>query len=246
VTTPRTTRHHQAAPGNQPPPPPGDGRPPGAACFTDSVKDRLLPEGSIAIHRCVYNGRVCCERAARVLGSDGSSVTTARWPGAEMRNLACYFESLRTGDKALRDELLQAHVRGDWELTDSAWERTGVVEQVESGRWFSIARMHGADGALLRWYVNFERPPLWGDDGWETHDLALDLVVAPDLSCQWKDEDEYEHSRRLGIITDAEHKAVRSARAQAVGLVEARSGPFAAGAGEHWQPDSAWLPPALP
>jgi predicted RNA-binding protein associated with RNAse of E/G family len=203
-------------------------------------------EGSVAIHRCVYNGRVCCERAARVLGSDAGSVTTARWPGAGMRNLASYFESLRTGDKALRDELLQAHVRGDWELTDSVWQRTGVVEQVESDRWFSVARMHGADGALLCWYVNFERPPLWRGDGWETHDLALDLLVAPDLSYRWKDEDEYEHSRTLGIITDAEHKAVQSARTQAIGLVEAHAGPFAAGAGECWLPDPAWPLPTLP
>jgi hypothetical protein len=71
-------------------------------------------------------------------------------------------------------------------------------------------------------------------------------VVAPDLSCRWKDEDEYEHSRRLGIITDAEHQAVRSARAQAVGLVEARGGPFAADAGGRWQPDPAWPLPTLP
>ncbi|MGW7199750.1 hypothetical protein [Streptomyces chryseus] len=40
----------------------------------------------------------------------------------------------------------------------------------------------------------------------------MDLVVDPDLSgWQWKDEDEYAHVRRLGIVADTEHQAVDAA-----------------------------------
>jgi predicted RNA-binding protein associated with RNAse of E/G family len=208
--------------------------------------DPLLPRGSVAVSRGVFAAKVCCERAVRVIDSDSSSATTARWPGAAARFMTSYIESMRTGSPALRDEMRQAHVRGQWELADWAWQGTGVVEQVVSGRWFSVSRMHGQDGALLCWYVNFERPPLWRPDGWDTHDLALDLVVSPDRSVRWKDEDEYVHSRRLGLISDVEHKAVEAARGQALALADARDGLFAADPAKLWLRDLAWPLPSLP
>ncbi|MFF0204415.1 hypothetical protein [Streptomyces sp. NPDC005017] len=56
----------------------------------------------------------------------------------------------------------------------------------------------------------------------------MDLVVDPDLSTfTWKDEDEYAHVRRLGIVTDTERRAVEAARAQALSMIGERSGPFA-------------------
>jgi hypothetical protein len=56
----------------------------------------------------------------------------------------------------------------------------------------------------------------------------LDLTVAPDRSrWQWKDEDEYDQGRRLGLISDAEHRRVELARERAVAMVEAGGGPFA-------------------
>ncbi|MDX6428935.1 MAG: hypothetical protein QOE54_1301, partial [Streptosporangiaceae bacterium] len=54
---------------------------------------------------------------------------------------------------------------------------------------------------LSRWYINFQRPYRRTQLGVDTFDLFLDLVVNPDLSSWvWKDEEEYLHSRRLGIV----------------------------------------------
>jgi predicted RNA-binding protein associated with RNAse of E/G family len=210
------------------------------------VTDRLLPVGATAIVRGVFSGLPWYEQAVRVLESEASSVTAARWPGAATREISFYAQSLRTGDHALREAAREARARGDWELVDSAWRWTGVVERVVSGCWFSVSRMFDADGALLCWYVNFQRPPVWRSGGWDTSDLALDLVVDPDGTWQWKDEDEYAHHRRLGMITGAEHAAVQAAREEAVALVEARVGMFAAGALQRWRPDPAWATPSLP
>lgn len=80
----------------------------------------------------------------------------------------------------------------------------------------------------------------------DSADLALDLEVDPDGSWQWKDEDEYQQSRRLGLISDSEHKAVQEARGQALASLEARSGLFASNPDERWLPDPAWPVPALP
>jgi Protein of unknown function (DUF402) len=209
------------------------------------MDDRLLPVGSTAVIRGVFNGRTWYEWSVRVLDASNSSVTTARWPGAATRDISLYIESLRTGSSELREQARQARARGDWQLADSAWQRTGVVEQVVADRWFSASRMFDSAGTLLCGYVNFERPPSWRDDGWDTCDLALDLVVEPDGSWRWKDEDEYEQGRRLGLITDAEHKSVQAARDEAVALVEARSGMFDGIPEKDWLPDRTWALPSL-
>ena len=198
------------------------------------------------MYRGVIDGRVSYQRASRVLASDSSSATFAWWPGCPFRAITEYLESLKTGDKAARKKFHEAIARRDWELVDATWRHTSVVEQVVSGQWFSVWRMHVPDGACLGWYVNFSRPAVWRPDGWDSADLALDLDVEPDGSWQWKDEDEYEHMRRLGLINDAEHRAVQAARELALAQLEARSGLFASDPNERWLPDPTWPVPTLP
>ncbi|MFD6249655.1 DUF402 domain-containing protein [Streptomyces roseolus] len=104
-------------------------------------------------------------------------------------------------------------------------------------------------GSRLRnWYVNFEHPTRRTEAGFDTFDLALDLVVTPDLThWEWKDEDEYAHVRRLGIVSDAEHQAVDDARAQVTAMLADRSGVFAqAGRWAAWTWEPAWPAPRLP
>jgi Protein of unknown function (DUF402) len=206
----------------------------------------LLPAGATAVVRGIFNRRAWYEQAVRVLDAGASQVTAARWPGSATRDISFYVEALRTGRSPLRTAAREARARGDWLLTDSTWQRTGVVEQVASGRWFSVSRMFGADGALLCWYVNFQRPPAWRADGWDTCELALDLVVEPDGAWRWKDEDEYAHDRALGLIADVEHVAVQAAREEAVAMIVAGSGMFAESPQERWVPDPRWAMPSLP
>lgn len=181
-----------------------------------------------------------------MLDAGPAHVTAARWPGTATREISFYVEALRTGNDAMRAAARQARARGEWLMADWAWQRTAVVEQVTSRKWFSVSRMFEADGALACWYVNFQRPPAWRADGWDTSDLALDLVADPDGAWHWKDEDEYAHDRRLGLITDTEHTAVQAARDEAVAMIQARNGMFAASPEERWLPDPAWAMPSLP
>ena len=116
-----------------------------------------------------------------------------------------------------------------------------------TGPWFSVNAFYSSAG-LRNWYVNFEHPTCRGTDGFDTFDLAVDLVIDPDLSAlTWKDEDEYAHVRRLGIITDTEHQAVDAARAQVLAMIEERSGPFAdVHTWGGWRWDPTWPAPRLP
>jgi hypothetical protein len=51
-------------------------------------------------------------------------------------------------------------------------------------------------GEFAGWYVNLETPARRHADGVDTTDLVLDVVVAPDRTWVWKDEDEM--AERIG------------------------------------------------
>ena len=214
-------------------------------CFNAPVSNPLLPIGSTVVRRDVFRDRVWTKGPVRVLASDETSAVTALWPGVVTLASTHFIESKLPGREALRSDSITALANGDYELGEWPWKWNSLVTEIMSERWFTVARMHGEDGALRCWYVNFERPPRWHASGWDTFDLLVDLVVEPDGTWRWKDEDEYAQGRRLGLVTDAEHAAVESARGQAVALVEARAGVFGADPTRRWLPDPAWPLPTL-
>ncbi|MGW1433345.1 DUF402 domain-containing protein [Streptomyces sp. NPDC002431] len=141
---------------------------------------------------------------------------------------------------------LDALVEGEWALVPGVWRDTELLLWKPPTAWFSVNAFFTAAG-LRNWYVNFEYPARRTDDGFDTFDLAVDLVIDPDLTTlTWKDEDEYAHVRRLGIVTDAEHRCVELARSQALALIEDRAGPFAqADRWSAWRWDPVWAVPGL-
>ncbi|MEU6245364.1 DUF402 domain-containing protein [Streptomyces sp. NPDC047024] len=204
--------------------------------------------GETAVRRDVHRtGRVWSEQALRVLADTSAALVTACAPGAEARWPALYAKARTAGDRAVRTEAFDAMAKGEWDLADSVWQETELLMWKPPGEWFSINAFYTM-GGLRNWYVNFEHPMTRTVDGFDTFDLTVDLVVDPDLSrWQWKDEDEYAHVRRLGIVTDLEHQAVDAARVQALAMLEARSGPFAdAGFWTSWRWETAWPSPRLP
>ena len=209
------------------------------------MTENLLPVGSTAVRRDVFCGQAYTESPVRVLAAGRDSVRAALWPGVVTRATERFVASAASRDKELRAAALEDMVRGGWGMAEWVWRWNGVVSEVVSGRWFSVARMYNQDGALDCWYVNFERPPTWRASGWDTMDLAVDLVVEPDGAWRWKDEDEYAHVRRLGVVSDADHAAVQAAREQALAAVQAREGLFGENAAKRWRPDPAWLRPSL-
>jgi hypothetical protein len=92
-------------------------------------------------------------------------------------------------------------------------------------------------GSFDHWYVNFERTIGWNGDCFDTVDEKLDLIVAPDGSYRWKDEDELEHAAELGLLDPAE------VRAEAERVLAAW--PFPTG-WEDFLPDPGWGIPRLP
>lgn len=209
-----------------------------------SAADRFRA-GSTIIRRDVFRGRVWSATPKRVIADSGQSLVLARWPGVELMGPGAWVASRRTGAAEDRRRALGDLATGQWDLAPWTWRDTTVLTLCEAGRYFSVELFFGTDGMLRCWYVNFELPLKRTGIGVDTFDLFLDLVVMPDGTCVWKDEDEYRHARRLGVVADVDHGHVQQARAEAVELIGLGKGPFS----EEWckwRPDPSWPPPRLP
>jgi len=123
----------------------------------------------------------------------------------------------------------------EWELEDVAPSRDQICV-ARAGRRHSIYVFWGDAGEFSHWYVNFEQPLRRSAVGFDTFDEKLDLIVRPDGSYEWKDEDELEQAAMAGLL-DA-----NAVRAEATRVLE--EWPFPTG-WEDWRPDPAWPVPTL-
>jgi hypothetical protein len=202
--------------------------------------------GATIVRRDVVDGRVWTAQAARVLSDDGTDLAIAYWPGAEALVPTTFIRWLETRTPADRAASLDAFVQRDWTLGRRLWDTTNIVHLMTAGRWFSINAFFDArTGDHAYWYLNFERPYVRTAGGVDTLDMLLDLVVHPDLTWTWKDEDEYAHALRLGIITPTDATAIDAARSEALALVESAAPPFTSD-WSLWRPSPVWPTPTLP
>lgn len=107
-----------------------------------------------------------------------------------------------------------------------------------------------ADGAFNGWFVRLEEPYVrWADRGCagvDTADQALDLIVRPDKSWQWKDEDEFQARTGHPLYwTQAQAARIRATGDQLVKLAAAGEFPFD-GTWCGFRPDASWTLPGLP
>ncbi|MFD1147501.1 DUF402 domain-containing protein [Saccharothrix hoggarensis] len=206
--------------------------------------------GATAVRRDVLRGKVWSAHAVRVLADSPDALVACCRPGAECLAPTTWIEWLLTGDDGVRKRALPNLAAGRWRLDRWIWRDTVQLLWNPPGTWFSVHAFYDAsdEHRLSRWYVNFQRPLRRTALGFDTFDLLLDLVVAPDLSgWSWKDEGEYAQGRRLGVVGEDDHRAVERARDQAVAMIENRDGPFAPDAGwAGWRSDPSWPATALP
>lgn len=173
-----------------------------------------------AVWRDVHRGRVWRALACRIV--EESDETIALWFPADV--------PARIPAGGLR-------IPGDdWELEDAAPSRNSVCI-ARPGRAHSVYVFWDEAGAFSHWYVNFEQPLRRSPVGFDTFDEKLDLIVRPNGSYEWKDEDELEQAAAVGLLDPA---AVRAEAARVIA-----EWPFPTG-WEDWRPDPSWPVPQLP
>ncbi|HEY2982302.1 MAG TPA: DUF402 domain-containing protein [Anaerolineales bacterium] len=133
-----------------------------------------------------------------------------------------------------------------WKLEQYIWHTNRLLCVLEPDKYYSTMYFWNAESnEFLCYYVNFQLPFRRSLSGIDTLDLELDLVIQPDLSYEWKDQDDYERAIQGGVIPDEWRRGVALASQEVLRKIEQREYPLD-GAWLGWTPDASWSAPKLP
>jgi hypothetical protein len=129
------------------------------------------------------------------------------------------------------------------------WQGPGVLKFLPPDAAHSVWFFRDDQENFTGWYVNLEEPALRWDDGpvagVDVIDQDLDVVVRPDRTWSWKDEDEFTerlaHPAHYWVHDEAE---VRAEGVRVIKQIEAGDFPFD-GTWTGYRPDPSWPVPAV-
>ena len=131
-------------------------------------------------------------------------------------------------------------------LRDYVWTDRHVLMLQEPGRMSSIWYWWSEESwEFIGAYVNLQLPLVRTPVGFDTADYLLDVVIHPDMTWEWKDEDELAAAVAAGIVGPELARALRSEGERTIADLEVRRWPFDADF-TAWRPDPAWTVPAMP
>ncbi len=134
----------------------------------------------------------------------------------------------------------------DWRLGDGVWHSTARLFVARPGAAHTFSAFwQGDDWSFLGWYVDLQASFARTADGFASEDYVLDVLVEPDYSWSWKDEDEFAAAQRFGRFSAVQAAAIRMEATAVIESIEARRWPLDAG-WEAWRPNPAWSIPQLP
>jgi Protein of unknown function (DUF402) len=134
--------------------------------------------------------------------------------------------------------------RGEWAFVDREWDVSTLV-LMRPGDWHALW-CSWRDGQHLSWYVNLQEPFRRTNGGFETMDLALDVIIPADRGdWYWKDEDELATFVERGVFDEELAVRLREEGLRVVGRAERSEWPFADGWPD-WRSDPSWGRPELP
>ena len=189
-----------------------------------------MDPGDTVLLRSIYGGRVRWTFPHRFVAEEGGRLALYCGPGNRGRLMK---------QAASDGRYLEAWVRGD-PPADWTWERTHVLRFMREGDAHTVEVMWDEAWSLLGWYVNLQAPLRVHGTFFDTTDWALDVVVQPDGTWRWKDEDDLEEAIELRVLDEAGAAAVR---AEGERVIAERPWPTG---WEDWRPPPEWTPLPLP
>ena len=126
------------------------------------------------------------------------------------------------------------------------WHGHGVLQLQRPGEAHAVWLFWtGSERRLAFWYVNLQAPFRRTSLGIDTQDHELDIVIEPDGSWHFKDEERLDGWVRLGRWTEAEVAAIRAEGARIADELD-RGERWWSDAWATWEPDPAWHGGDLP
>lgn len=191
--------------------------------------------GDPILLREIHRGRIWTARPATVAAVRNGVLAAYLAPGTHFR-VPAHTE---------RSEIVR-RLHDGWELADYTWTKGRTLHLLLPDVGYSVHLWWlPPDWRFGGWYINLQEPIRPTRFGYDSMDQLLDVVIEPDLSWRWKDEDELREAVELGIMSGERAEAVRREAERAIARLEARRPPFCDG-WESWRPDPAWPLPVLP
>lgn len=190
----------------------------------------------------IWNGRVWAARPMHVVRDEGDFA--ALWFPRGTRWKAPTTPPGRAREEDRGERLAQCALHGDWIFRDAEWDVDTLV-LLRAGDWHAVWVSWLPGGEHWGWYVNLQLPFRRTELGFETMDLVLDLIVDPDRTHRWKDEDELETWIARGVCTRELAARLRDEGLEVARRAERDEPPFSE-PWHDWRPDPSWELPQLP
>jgi len=197
--------------------------------------------GQLILHRNMRRGRVGWVRPARVVSDDERGLLLWIDRGTPVVN------EVTDDGRDMRELPFAEWIKRSYRPRHGRWKGPPVLKFLPAGAAHSVWWFHDEEGRFTHWYVNLEEPAVRWDDGTvagvDIVDQDLDVIVWPDLSWRWKDEDEF--AERLAFPEHywvADPAAVRAEGERVIKMAEAGEFPFD-GTWCDFRPDPRWRVP---
>lgn len=202
----------------------------------------MWARGDTIVHREFWQGRLWAARPLTVVEDAGDRLLL--WiPRGTVRKVPVTPPS-RPDPPVRKDRVIENLARCDWTMGDHVWDVSSLWI-VRPGDWHAVWVSWVGAGAHLGWYVNLQMPYRRSEIGIDAMDLMLDVVVEPDRTWRWKDDDEFDEIVDRGIFAPTTAARVRGEAEDVIGRIERAEPPFSE-PWPSWTPDPSWALPTLP
>ncbi|MFI5957243.1 DUF402 domain-containing protein [Cryptosporangium sp. NPDC051539] len=197
------------------------------------------PGRTVLVRHC-RAGVVQAVRPCTVVSDDADGVLL--WLARDTPTRVSLFED----DRPVRDVPLAERFTRPWHTGPGVWAGTSVLEWIPPGApWHTVYWFFDSAGRFRNWYVNVETPPVRWAGGFDSDDLELDVVIAPDRSCVLKDDDELEAAVEAGDLSPRVAERTRLEASAAIDAATSGRPPFD-GRWTDFVPVASWVRPEMP
>ena len=197
------------------------------------------PADSVAVRLFWLDGTIDRAIALRVISDDGRRLLGWGPVGSPV------LEPRTVNGVKLADVPLAERFVIERQLFTGCFLRKSTLRLIEEGSRSSVWWFFEPDGKFLYWYVNLEFPIGRTSNTVDRVDGVLDLLVYPDRTWEWLDEDEAEAAVAAGRLTAEHIESMRTEGERMIALAESGAFPFD-GTWCDFQPESNWSLPAIP
>lgn len=200
--------------------------------------------GDVVLYRFGRQGRAQFVRIGRVISDDVAGLALWIAPGSPQ------IESVMPDGRGLHDVTIAERLCLPRVRRWSTWRGPGIVMFTPPDAAWSVWSFFDGAGGFAGWYGNLQAPSVrwWADGvrGVDSADRALDVLVAPDRTCSWKDEDEFAAlTGQPGRWTADQAPQIRADGEHLMTLATSAAPPFD-GRFASFRPDPRWSPTGLP